>query len=258
MILCEKPFYNEPGYANQPQAEPQSKKYNEALYHRNIKNGMLDWLDRRRYAPAAPGRGIMGGFYSRAQYAEQETGTIDKSKDIWDDIVKKHFASCEQEILKTVKKWMAEVHQASTERPSGPRRPSIAPPAPSPVFSNFGSQAPFGYQWSYGPAPLYGGDSLAGTTPMNYAPQGAYPSAPSPLNAMKPAPAPPVYASLGSIQDGAANAPAYPSRPQRALAQSTQETPELNGTDFAAKLHQAVRFMKSNVPSYRGMEMHEW
>ncbi|CAK1358256.1 unnamed protein product [Cercospora beticola] len=261
MILCEKPFYNEPGYANQPQAEPQSKKYNEALYHRTIKNGMLDWLDRRRYSPAAPGPRVMGGFYSRARDAEQDTGTIDKSKDIWDDIVKKHFASCEQEILKTVKKWMAEVHQASTERPSGPRRPSIAPSAPSPVFSNFGAQAPFGYQWSYDAAPLSGAAFPTGTTPMNYAPQGAYPSAaysPSPLNATEPAPAPPVSPSLIPFQPGAANAPAYSSRPQRAPAQSTQEMPELNGTDLAAKLHQAVRFMKSNVPSYRGMEMHEW
>ncbi|PPJ50762.1 hypothetical protein CBER1_07476 [Cercospora berteroae] len=262
MILCEKPYFNEPGYANHPQAEGSSKKYNEALYHRTIKNGMLDWLDRRRYAPAAePQQGAMGGFYFRGRGVEQDSGTIDQSKDIWDDIVKKHFASCEQEILKTVKKWMAEVHQAGTERPSVPRRPSIVSPAPPTVFSNFGSQTPSGYQWSYGPAPSYAGSLLPGMTPINYAPQGAYSSAaysPSPPNAMKPAPAPPVLPSLTSFPPGTADARAYPSRVQRVPAQNKQEMPELNGTDFVAKLLQAVQFMKSIAPSHGEMGMHEW
>ncbi|KAF2217177.1 hypothetical protein CERZMDRAFT_32933, partial [Cercospora zeae-maydis SCOH1-5] len=41
MILCEKPWYNEPGRQRRTDVDQASKTYNQSLYHRTVQHAML-------------------------------------------------------------------------------------------------------------------------------------------------------------------------------------------------------------------------
>ncbi|KAL5117759.1 hypothetical protein ACEQ8H_004369 [Pleosporales sp. CAS-2024a] len=77
MILCEEPWYNEPGreasYEGSSSAEGPSAVYNAALTRHTVRTAMLDWLER----PPA----------------------------LWKDVVDQHFSANADKILQTAVEW---------------------------------------------------------------------------------------------------------------------------------------------------------
>lgn len=76
MVLCEQPWYNEPGredsYSSSP-AKSASEHYNRRLRELTVRLAMIDWLE--------------------------------KMPPIWEDVIKQHFQSNADKILRTVVEW---------------------------------------------------------------------------------------------------------------------------------------------------------
>jgi hypothetical protein len=91
MILCEEPWYNEPGreaaYRKSSSGQGPAASYNQNIRQHTVRTAMLEWLD--------------------------------KPSPLWNDVIKEHFTANADEILHTAVKWSESKVQPASAGLSG-------------------------------------------------------------------------------------------------------------------------------------------
>lgn len=100
-VLVEEPFCNEPSYQGH-KGSSMSLNYNRKMHEKTVKLAMLDWLERKSYRLAHL------GSYGRPVLLGQRSKPEGRKDGIWDEVVKRHFAANKEQILDTIKQWIAD------------------------------------------------------------------------------------------------------------------------------------------------------
>jgi hypothetical protein len=99
MVLCDQPWYNEPGYQLSP--DPlRSESYNQEIRHYTAHHAMLRWLKAEK-------SNIQGATGIRSTDKQQAAANIAAHTKIpfWSMLVTKHFRTRRENILATVNAW---------------------------------------------------------------------------------------------------------------------------------------------------------
>ncbi|CAK4031407.1 Hypothetical predicted protein [Lecanosticta acicola] len=202
MIFCEKPWENEPGRENYPNAECSNKMYNQSLYPHTIRTAMLDWLEGRQH-PAAHRRHLR----MPTEFRDPLSPPSSTDDSVWTEIAKKHFESCEGDIIQTVGKWVSETvaHRDQSSNLRSVQLPNHLPPNSNIDYGKFDGNAWSGFQPS-------------GHFPSHHGPEGtlAGPSAGShlggiPVNSASASTKVPKFQPANSGQANAYHGPAHTS-----------------------------------------------